>query len=256
MITWLNQWAERSRFRRFWGIVREIFWIDLLLIFEFHLNNDHPPNYSCNNPNTPADNTDNNDTEDNNTDDNDTDDNDTDNNDNNITWKIATELDIDRMIYLGGYDIDSRREMFMKSFVQSSYEYLLLGMKDEMIHTYAVCAVRAKRMYGMFFRLEEDEAFISVCFTRQESRGQGWGPKCIREICRRCKTIGKKRVFIDISTANYPSIRSAEKADAHKTNSGYYCIRIWKKDRLLPFGSYKNRFSFVCDLWRKRNHRH
>lgn len=148
------------------------------------------------------------------------------------------------MICLGGYDIDTRREKFMKSFVQSSYEYLLLGMRDEMIHTYAVCAVRAKRMYGLFFRLEEDEAFISVCFTRQESRGQGWGPKCIREICRRCKAIGKKRVFIDISTANHASIRSAEKADAQKTDSGYYCIRIWKKDRLLPFGSYKNRFSY------------
>jgi GNAT superfamily N-acetyltransferase len=223
MITWLNRWAKRSRFRRFWGIVREIFWIDLLLIFEFHLNNNYSYNYSCNNPNTSTNNTD---------------------DDNGITWKIATESDIDRMICLGGYDIDTRREKFMKSFVQSSYEYLLLGMRDEMIHTYAVCAVRAKRMYGLFFRLEEDEAFISVCFTRQESRGQGWGPKCIREICRRCKAIGKKRVFIDISTANHASIRSAEKADAQKTDSGYYCIRIWKKDRLLPFGSYKNRFSY------------
>ncbi|MDR0337141.1 MAG: GNAT family N-acetyltransferase [Planctomycetaceae bacterium] len=225
MITWLNRWAERSRFQKFWGIVREIFWIDLLLIFEFHLDDDHAYNYSSSNnndnPNILTDNTDNN---------------------NNITWKIATESDIDRMIYLGGYDIDSRQEMFMKSFVQNTYEYLLLGIREEMIHTYAVCAIRAKRMYGMFFRLEEDEAFISVCFTRQESRGQGWGPKCIREICRRCKAIEKKRVFIDISTANHASIRSAEKANAQKTDSGYYRIRIWKKDRLLPFGSYRNRF--------------
>ncbi|MDR0704864.1 MAG: GNAT family N-acetyltransferase [Planctomycetaceae bacterium] len=228
MITWLNRWAERSRFRKFWGIVREIFWIDLLLIFEFHLSNDHPSNDSRNNSDAPTDNAN---------------DDDDDDDDNNITWKIATESDIDRMIHLGGYDIDSRREMFMKSFVQSSYEYLLLGMRGETIHTYAVCAVRAKRMYGLFFRLEDDEAFISVCFTRQESRGQGWGPKCIREICRRCKAIGKKRVFIDISTANDASVRSAEKANAQKTDSGYYCIRIFKKDRLLPFGSYKNRFS-------------
>jgi GNAT superfamily N-acetyltransferase len=226
MITWLNRWVTRSRFRKFWGIVREIFWIDLLLIFEFHLNNNNSYNNnscndSCNNPNIPTNNTEEN---------------------NGITWKIATETDIDRMICLGGYDIDLRREMFMKSFVQSNYEYILLGMSGETIHTYAVCAVRAKRMYGLFFRLEDDEAFISVCFTRQESRGQGWGPKCIREICRRCKAIGKKRVFIDISTANDASIRSAEKANAQKTDSGYYCIRIWKKDRLLPFGSYRNRF--------------
>ncbi|MDR2117582.1 MAG: GNAT family N-acetyltransferase [Planctomycetaceae bacterium] len=222
MITWLNQWADQSRFRKFWGIVKEIFWIDQLWIFEFHLKNNDSDNYSDdnlnNNSDAPA------------------------GNDSGIIWKIATEEDIDRMKCLGCYDIDSKRDAFMKSFVQSHHEYLLLGIKNETIHTYAVCAVQAKRMYGLLFRLEEEEAFISVCFTKPESRGQGWGPKCIREICRRCTVIGKKRVFIDISTANHASIRSAEKSGAAKTDSGYYCIRIWKKDHLLPFGSYKNRF--------------
>lgn len=211
MITWLNQWAGRSRFTRFWGIVKEVFWVDRYMLFEFCRNG----NYSAAGGKG----------------------------DIGVMWRVAAEGDIERMRELGGYDIDLGREEFMKSFVQSDHEYLLLGMRDEIIYTYAVCAVRAKRMYGLFFRLEEGEAFISVCFTKPESRGQGWGPKCLGEICRRCWAAGKGRVFIDISTANLPSIRSAEKAGAQKTDSGYYRIRIWKRDYLFPFGMYKNRFS-------------
>ncbi|MDR3108497.1 MAG: GNAT family N-acetyltransferase [Planctomycetaceae bacterium] len=156
-----------------------------------------------------------------------------------VCWKMATEKDVDKMILLGCYDVG---EEFIKSFVRSDNEYLLLGLKDNVIQTYAVCAVRQKRMNGLFFRLTDEETFISICFTRSDCRGQGWGPKCIREICRRCREANLKRVFIDISTSNTSSIRSAEKAGAKQTNSWYYRIRIWKRDHLFPFGQYRNRF--------------
>ncbi len=210
VIKTLNRWESRTRWRRFRSIVTEVFWIDKLLIYVYELDRMELPE----------------------------------NDEPDIQWKVATAEDIETLYRLGGYDVDDWSREFMLSFVKSDHEYLLLGLRDGTIHTYAVCAVEKKRMNGMFFRLENDEAFISVCFTHAESRGQGWGPRCIREICRRCHTEGKRRVFIDISTSNAPSIRSAEKAGARETDSGYYRNRIWKRDRLRPFGKYRGRFVF------------
>ncbi len=209
----LNRWESRTRWRRFRSIITEVFWIDKIMIYVYELDRLGLAEQS-----EPS-----------------------------VEWKVATTEDIDAMYRQGGYDVDKRSRDFFLSFVESDHEYLLLGLQNGTIHTYAVCAVEQKRMNGLFFRLENDEAFISVCFTRAESRGRSWGPRCIREICRRCQVAGKHRVFIDISEANAASIRSAEKAGAVKTDSGYYRNRIWERDHLRPFGRYRDRFIRIAE---------
>ncbi len=209
----LNQWESRTRWHRLRSMITEVFWIDQLLIYVYELDQmslfeSHELDLKWT----------------------------------DVEWKVAQTADIETMYRLGGYEVNDWTRNFMLSFVESDHEFLLLGLQGGIIHTYAVCAVQKKRMNGRFFRLKDDEAFISVCFTHANSRGQGWGPRCIREICRRCQLDGKRRVFIDISIANAASIRSAEKAGALETGSGYYRNRIWKRDHLWPFGEYRGRF--------------
>ena len=57
-----------------------------------------------------------------------------------------------------------------------------------------------------------------------------------------CLKDEKNIIYIDISTANDSSIRSALKVGAEECRSGYYRLRFMKKDYVFPYGDLRFRF--------------
>ncbi|MGL4593241.1 MAG: GNAT family N-acetyltransferase [Thermoguttaceae bacterium] len=214
MITWMNKIAHRNRFYRFWGILQDWCWISKYVIlsrstepFDEPIDGRQWMNES------------------------------------NLTWRLATESDILAMFQDGNYDISDKNRDFFLSFIESDSEYMLLGIIDDIIVTYAICASKQKRMYGKSFSLKDDESFAMICFTPATFRGRGLGPICLEAMADRCRTEKMKTLYIDISVGNQPSLRSAEKAKFRATDSGYYIFNFCKHSFLFPFGSLRNRFS-------------
>jgi len=174
-----------------------------------------------------------------------------------VRWKLATKEDCEKW-FTG--EPDAFPVVSKKRFLQliENGDWVLLGerISDSMEPkpvTHAACAFRQKPMtHSVDFRVQNLEGFIMAVFTDNEMRGQGLAAGCIAEICRKAKEAGKQVVYIDISTTNFPSIRSAEKVGAIPCDTRYILFRILKRSFIFPFGSLSSRFEKNTNLVKKR----
>ncbi len=160
-----------------------------------------------------------------------------------VRWSLATVKDCQAFFEK---EPSWANPLFLKFIKQG--DWVLTGHcgdqdNNETWDCHAACVFRSKPMSeAVSFQVDAKEGFILIVHTREIKRGLGLAASCIAEICRRAEDRGCDRLYIDISTANAPSLRAADKVGAAFTDSYYYLFRFLKKSYLFPFGSLKRRF--------------
>lgn len=158
-----------------------------------------------------------------------------------LNFRFATEDDIKRMAEAGVYNF-SRSGIPYYTFISQNGNFMVLIEDRFQVVGYAACIFRTKKMGNLFFNMMSNEGFVLACFTCIQYRGKGYGPLCIKKILQYCLNNKIQKLYIDISTSNQSSIRSALKAGAKYCCSGFYRLRFFKKDYVFPYGKLKSKF--------------
>jgi len=221
MITWMNKLARKLReknyfFRRLFDIGMDNLWVDKTILLRFDLESiDFSRKFEKI----------------------------------DIRWYLATVEDCEKW-FIGepkGFPAETKKR-FLQLIRRG--DWVVFGERVDHEQNsickplaHAACVFQFKPMTNQTdFQLLDREGFIMTVFTDPHNRGAGLASGCITEIIRRAHEKGYQTLYIDISTANTPSIRAAMKAGAVLTQSGYYHIRLLKRSLLILFGPLRNRF--------------
>ena len=218
MITFLNKIARKYReknyfFRRFFDILTDNLWVDKMVILKFDLDKiDLKKKHEKI----------------------------------EVRWNLATEEDCEKWFQEGACGFEGIYEKAMIRSLQRN-DWVLLGYCEtsEGIwkpQCHLSCVFHKAALPSGPFQLRDDEGYIFSVFTTPSVRGCGLAAGCLQELCRIATEQSFKRLFINISTANTSSIRSAEKAGSELTDTFFFHIRFLKKSYILSYGKYKDRF--------------
>lgn len=212
IVTNVNVWAKKNiKFQKLLKIIYEILWVDKVEILEFDIACIHYMQddllLSCG----------------------------------ELNFRLATEDDIKRMAEAGVYNFSISGIPYY-TFISQNENFMVLIENRFQIVGYAACIFRSKKMGNLFFHMMPNEGFVLACFTCIEHRGKGYGPLCIKKILQYCLNNKIQKLYIDISTSNQSSTKSALKAGAEYCCSGFYRLRFFKKDYVFPYGKLKSKF--------------
>ena len=207
MITWINAIARKSRFKRFWGIAREVFWIEKFLFFQYDVAT------IASREDTPFP----------------------------FRFRIAAPDDIQAMAQTNRHNFFSAEVPYYLKISQGNNFMILMEDQAQRI-AYSACLFSAKKFTNRVFQLKDDEAYMLASFTLPEYRRRGIRQRCVFEMCKICHQRKTNKILAVIESSNIASIKSGEKVGAVRTDSGFYQLRIWKRDFIFPFGSLRSRF--------------
>jgi GNAT superfamily N-acetyltransferase len=174
-----------------------------------------------------------------------------------IRWRLATAEDCQDWSESGADGFSKEDCELLIQLLKSPEHFVLVGYKfrsknendnENKIETipdcYAVCVTGKKPMtHRISFQMESNEGTIRTVYTRQGSRGQGFATQLYAEICCIAQEKGFNKLYVDIDTSNFASIRAAEKAGGILVPKMFFFeLRFFKHSFGFVAGNYQNKF--------------